>query len=113
MSDKTLAHKKGGEMTLAEKVKAAIKDLQDKGVPVFVLQDPITKLPSITFSFFVVSGLVCLAAAFDNIKAFAGINYSEIKEFFDMCMWAYLGRSAIKASLGVPDTNGNNADKEK
>ena len=89
---------------LAEKIKAAIKDLQDKGVPIFVLQDPLTKQPSITFSFFVVAGLTCLLATIESVKIFAGINFSEIKEFFDMCMWAYLGRSAIKGMLGTGPT---------
>lgn len=89
-------------MVVADKVKEILKKLQDKGIPICVFQDPITKLPSITFSFFLVSGVVCLLASFDNVKVLSGINYDEVKDFFDMCMWAYLGRSAIKASLGTP-----------
>lgn len=100
-------------MAVADKVKEVLRKLQDKGIPICVFQDPITKLPSITFSFFLVSGLVCLLAAFDNVKAFAGINYDEIKDFFDMCMWAYLGRSAIKASLGVPGVSNNKEEKKE
>jgi hypothetical protein len=92
-------------MAVADKIKEILKSLQDKGIPIAVFQDPITKLPSITFSFFLVSGVVCLLASFDNVKALAGINYNEVKDFFDMTMFAYLGRSAIKASLGVPGVN--------
>lgn len=97
-------------MNISEKIKSIIKDLQDRGVPVPVFRDPLLKTPSITFSFFLAAGLVCLASTIDSIKAFSGINFNESKEFFDMCSWVYLGRSAIK---GIIFNNGNNAENKQ
>lgn len=87
-----------------ERIKEFFKKLNNSGVPIFVFQDPITKLPSITFTFFVISGIICLLATLDSIKAFAGINFGEIKDFFDMNCYVYTGRSLIKAIAG---TNAN------
>ena len=33
-----------------DKIKAFLKDLQDRGIPLVYLQDPKTKLPSITYN---------------------------------------------------------------
>jgi energy-converting hydrogenase Eha subunit C len=91
-------------MNAGEFLKNKYTELAAKGVPILVLQDPLTKLPSITFTFFVLSGLICLLATLDFVKIFAGINFEEIKQFFDMCSYVYVGRSAVKAMLGTNET---------
>lgn len=83
-------------MDIKAKVKELISALNEKGIPLPVLQDLVTKKPSITYTFFVVSGVVCLLSSFDGVKTLAKINFNEIKEFFDMCAYIYVGRSAIK-----------------
>lgn len=79
-----------------EKIKQIIKDLQDKGLPIIMLQDVITKKPSITFTFFVLSGIMCLLAAVD-VKILSELNFDEALKFFDACSMVYVGRSAVKA----------------
>jgi|SRR3972149_7482544 len=91
-------------MSNIEKLKIKIKEFQEKGFPIVVLQDPVTKNPSITYTFFIVAGIICLLSTFDSIKLFNKLNFTKTKEFFDMCMWAYLGRSAIK---GISTILGN------
>jgi len=80
-----------------EKIKQIIKDLQDKGLPIVILQDIVTKKPSITFTFFVLSGIMCLLAAIDSSKTLSGLNFDEALKFFDACSMVYVGRSAVKA----------------
>lgn len=83
-------------MTVKERVKELVTKLNENGIPLPILQDLVTKKPSITYTFFVISGITCLLASFDGVKALAKINFNEVKEFFDMCSYIYVGRSAIK-----------------
>lgn len=98
---------------MIEKIKAKIKEWQAHGVPVLLFRDPVTNEESITFSFFLVSGVLCIAASFHPVCKCLNIDFAQIKEFFDMSMWAYLGRSGIKAMIGSPVVNNKNDQEEK
>ncbi len=92
---------------MKEKIKKIITDLQDKGLPIVMLQDVLTKQPSITFTFFVLSGIMCLLSVVDSSKVLAGLNFDEALKFFDACSIVYVGRSAVKA-LTKTEEKGDN-----
>ena len=46
---------------MLEKLKELIKELQDKGIPVVFLRDPITKLPSVSLTLLLVSLLLLIS----------------------------------------------------
>lgn len=95
------------------KLKALIKDLQDKGVPLIVLRDVVTKTPSITYTFFVLSGtLVTLGLIGKFAKISGGIDMDNALAFFYACSATYVGRkfttpSPTKKATKVVDTEGD------
>jgi hypothetical protein len=90
-------------MTLVEKVKAKVKELQEKGLPIIVLRDVVTGKPSITYTLFVASAVMCLLAQVEYSRASIDLNFDEALQFFDSCAMAYIGRHVIKMFNG----NGN------
>jgi hypothetical protein len=82
-----------------ELIKQKIRELQDKGLPIIILQDPISKLPSITFTFLVVSGvMVILGLVGKFVTAAGGIDIENALSFFYGCSATYLGRKFTSKS---------------
>jgi hypothetical protein len=74
-------------------LKKLLKELQDKGLPIVILRDSVTGKPSITYSFFVISGiLVVLGLIGKFAKVSGGIDMSNALNFFYGCGALYLGR---------------------
>lgn len=94
-------------MTIKEKVKAKLKELQEKGLPIVVLRDVATGQPSITYTLFIVSAIMCLLAQVEYSRATIDLNFGEAIQFFDSCAMAYLGRHVIKMFNG--GSNGDSA----
>jgi len=93
---------------VVDKIKEIIKNLQDKGVPVILLQDIITKQPSITFSFFVISGVLVIAGLIGKFaKLSGGIDMENALSFFYGAGAMYLGRKITNAN----SKNKNELDK--
>lgn len=92
------------------KLKEILKELQEKGLPIVILRDTVTGLPSITFSFFVLSGaLVALGLIGKFAKLSGGIDMDNALNFFYACSATYVGRK-------MTSKNGNKAievDKEE
>lgn len=73
-----------------EKIKELIKQLQDKGLAIIILQDPLTKLPSITFTMALISFVT------DQLKhTDASLNS------FIVCAGLYLGRKITNSKSSV------------
>ena len=78
-----------------EKLKALVKSLQDKGIPLVYLQDPKTQLPSITFSMMVISFVLCVAAVIAKVaesKLLGGLNFEYCLQLLMATGAGYLGR---------------------
>lgn len=76
-----------------EQLKQCIKKLQDNGLPIVLLQDVVTKKPSITFSFFVISGaLVVLGLIGKFADLSGGIDIENALSFFYGSGAMYVGR---------------------
>ena len=70
-------------------IKNFIKKIQDCGIPIFLLQDPIKKEPSSTFTFFIISNVLC------------SVNPEKYIEFMLACAAAYLGRAVVGSKNNV------------
>lgn len=65
-------------------MKELIKRLQEAGLPIIILKDPLSLQPSITFTFAVVSFILC---------CFTPEKYIEL---FLICAGTYLGRKITR-----------------
>lgn len=93
---------------MLNKLKALIKELQDKGIPLIVLRDVVTKTPSITYTFFVLSGtLVILGLIGKFAKLSGGIDMDNALAFFYACSATYVGRKFTSPSSEKPKTKLN------
>lgn len=90
-----------------DKFKTLMKELQDNGLPLILLQDLVTKKPSVTYTFFVVSGVMCLLSLVESVRFLAGFNFNEALEFFQASSMVYFGRSAVKAFSGDKKSEDN------
>lgn len=80
-----------------EKLKELGVKLRDSGFPVILLQDPLTKKPSITFTLFLASGLMALLALIGKaVTALGGIDFTSAKELLLVTGGIYLGRQFQK-----------------
>jgi hypothetical protein len=104
------------------KLSVLMKDLQDKGVPLIILRDVVTKTPSITYTFFVLSGtLVTLGLIGKFAKISGGIDMDNALAFFYACSATYVGRkftapspstskTAVKQKPKVVDNEGDDEE---
>lgn len=84
---------------MVEQVKELIKKLQSKGLPIIILRDSLTGKPSITFSFFVISGLLVILGLIGKFaKVSGGIDMDNALNFFYGCGAMYIGRKFTKKS---------------
>lgn len=82
-----------------DKFKKVFKDLQDKGIPLIVLRDVVSGSPSITYTFFVLSGtLVTLGLIGKFAKISGGIDMDNALAFFYACSATYIGRKITNPS---------------
>ena len=78
---------------MVDKIKQLINKLQDEGFPIILLQDIVTKKPSITFSFFVISGLLVILGLIGKFaKLSGGIDMDNALNFFYGSGAMYIGR---------------------
>jgi hypothetical protein len=84
---------------VVEQFKELIKRLQAKGLPIIILRDNLTGKPSITYSFFVISGsLVILGLIGKFAKVSGGIDMDNALNFFYGCGAMYIGRKITNKS---------------
>lgn len=76
-----------------EKLKALLKNLQNNGISLVIFQDPITKVPSISYSLVIVSAsLVVLGLIGKFAKLSGGIDIENSLSFFYGASGLYFGR---------------------
>lgn len=88
------------------RIKAQIKEWQEKGVPIFFLRDPITKLPSVSLTMMVVSFTLCFVSLLNSFaKLFKGIDIENSLQLLIITSSLYLGRSFSKKMVNTEDKN--------
>lgn len=70
-----------------------LKKLQESGIPVIVLQDPLTKQPSVSFTILTIATGLLIAGVLSNWLSFLkGVNGDLALTFFGMSAGLYWGR---------------------
>lgn len=69
-----------------------LKNLSNSGIPFPVLRDCVTKLPSITYTFFVLSGFVVLLGIIGKASKLLDIDLQQALYWNLTCGGFYLGR---------------------
>lgn len=78
---------------MVDQFKKLIKELQESGLPIIILRDNVTGKPSITYSFFVISGLLVILGLIGKFaKVSGGIDMDNALNFFYGCGAMYVGR---------------------
>lgn len=82
---------------MLDKLKELIKELQDRGIPVIFLRDPITKQPSVSLSLLIVSFLLSIFALINKFaKVVDGVDVDNTLELLIITSSLYFGRSLSK-----------------
>jgi hypothetical protein len=84
-------------MGMLEKLKNKIKELQDNGVPLFFIKDPITKSPSVSLTLLIVSFTLSILSLLNKFtKIVEGVDIDNTLELLIICASLYFGRSLSK-----------------
>lgn len=82
---------------MLNKLKPLIKELQDKGIPVIFLRDPITKSPSVSLTLLIVSFIFSIFALINKFaKIVDGVDIENTLQLLIICASLYFGRSLSK-----------------
>lgn len=83
---------------MKDKIKEMIKQLQDNGLPIFFIQDPLTKKPSVSLTMVVVSFTLYVLAIINKFANFLdGVNLDGGLELLITSCSLYFGRSLSKS----------------
>lgn len=78
---------------MALKLQELIKKMNDRGIPIPMIQDPVTKLPSVTLTFAVLSFNVALLGLLGKVAdMFKGVDVQQAIYLFGVSAGLYLGR---------------------
>jgi hypothetical protein len=88
------------------RLKEFIKKLEEAGIPVVLLRDPVTKTQSLTFSLVIISALLVIFGLVGKFAKLAGgFDIENSLSFFYGCAGMYLGRKITN--------NNNTVDKQE
>ncbi len=82
---------------MLDKLKELIKELQDKGIPVIFLRDPITKLPSVSLTLLLASFILSIFSLINKFaKIVDGVDVDNTLQLLIITASLYFGRSLSK-----------------
>lgn len=91
---------------MLNKLNRIIKKLQKNGVPIILLQDPLTKKPGVSFSLLIISFVLSIFALINKFaKIVDGVDIENTLQLLIICASLYFGRSLSKKM--------NNEESEK
>ena len=91
-------------MSWKEETKKLLSKFRDTGIPTIILQDPVKKKPSITYTMLIINFALCLAALIGKVDdAFGGIEFNEAKELLWITGGLYFGRQFQKLTESDKD----------
>lgn len=88
---------KNREKIIPTKIQTKLKELQDKGLPIVFLQDPITKKPSVSLSLLLISFVLSIFSLVNKFaKIVDGVDIENSLQLLIICASLYFGRSLSK-----------------
>lgn len=82
---------------MLEKLKESIKELQDKGMPLIFIKDPVSKLPSVSLTLLIISFILSIFALINKFaKIVDGVDIENTLQLLIICASLYFGRSLSK-----------------
>ncbi len=80
-----------------EKIKAAVQWLNEKGIPLAFVRDPITQLPSVSLTLLIISFTLCIVSLINKFaKIVDGMDVENTIQLLIICASLYFGRSLSK-----------------
>lgn len=94
---KKIKSKKTKEVQIEVVKVSLLEKLQKEGIPIILVQDPITKLPSVSLTLLVISFVLSGFALINKFtKIVEGVDIDNSLELLIICASLYFGRSFSK-----------------
>jgi hypothetical protein len=97
---------------LIEKIKSAIKALNEKGIPTPIMRDMISGKPSITYTMLLVSFVLTILASFNLGENQLGLKFDQCLQLLSYVGIGYIGRKYQKGDLTVETEEKNNNESK-
>ena len=82
---------------MLEKLKQKIQELQEKGIPLVFVKDPLTKTPSVSLTLLIISFILSIFSLINKFaKIVDGVDVDNTLELLVVCASLYFGRSLSK-----------------
>jgi ABC-type bacteriocin/lantibiotic exporter with double-glycine peptidase domain len=82
---------------MLEKLKEHIKKLQEQGIPLLFVRDPLTKQPSVSLTLLIISFFLSIFSLINKFaKIVEGVDVDNTLELLVVCASLYFGRSLSK-----------------
>jgi hypothetical protein len=82
---------------MLEKLKQKIQELQEQGIPLVFVKDPISKLPSVSLTLLLISFALSIFSLINKFaKIVDGVDVDNTLELLVICASLYFGRSLSK-----------------
>lgn len=92
-------------MTMKEKLLALIKELQNKGIPLFFIKDPVVKQPSVSLTMLVIAFTLTVLSLLNKVaKIVDGVDIENTLELLMICAGLYFGRALTRSNGNTLDT---------
>jgi len=83
-----------------------IKKIQDKGLPLFFIQDPVTKQPSVSLTMLIVSFILTVLALINKVaKIVHGVDIENTLELLIITASLYFGRAFTRSGGSSLDSS--------
>lgn len=86
---------------LLEKIKNIVRSLNEKGIPMPIMQDGATKKPSITYTLLVVAGVLTILSEFKLGQEQLGLNFDQCLQLLSYVGIGYIGRKYQKGDVTI------------
>lgn len=84
---------------MKDKIIGILKDLQNKGLPIFFIQDPISKLPSVSLTMLVVAFTLAILSLLNKVaKIVDGVDIENTLELLMISAGLYFGRALTRSN---------------
>jgi hypothetical protein len=93
---------------LIAKIKAFIKDLNDRGIPTPIMRDMISGKPSITYTMLLVSFALTVLSSFKLGANTLGLNFDQCLQLLGYVGIGYIGRKYQKGDVTIEGKEGDN-----
>lgn len=92
-------------MDVRKELKKLLTSMRDSGVPTIILQDPLKKQPSITYTMLIINFVLCIAASVGKLNdALGGVDFGQVSQLMWITGGLYFGRQFQKL-VGPPKEN--------